>query len=91
MDLQKNGKIKLNVKYRNWQDNGRYLLRVKNADTGQAAGISFYMSKWGSWRSDEMADGATMLTIRTDKDKYQVGDKMKVTIPSSSSKSIGEY
>ncbi|MBN1821497.1 MAG: hypothetical protein JW833_12305, partial [Prolixibacteraceae bacterium] len=83
--IQNKTKITLNVKYRNWESNGRYLLRVKNTETGQAAGLTFYMSKWGSWRSDGMADGATMLTIRADKEKYRVGEKMKVTIPSSKS------
>ena len=76
-------KLKLNVKYNNWQDNGRYLLWVKDQTSGHAAGVTFYMSKWGSWRSDGMADGATLLTLRTDKDKYAVGEKIEVTIPSS--------
>ncbi|PIF02094.1 MAG: hypothetical protein CR996_01410 [Draconibacterium sp.] len=75
--------IDLNVKYRNWQDNGRYLLWVKDETTGHASGTTFYMSKWGGWRSDGMADGATLLTLRTDKDKYNVGEKIVVTLPSS--------
>ena len=76
-------KLKLNVKYHNWQDNGRYLLWVKDQTSGHATGVTFYMSKWGSWRSDGMADGATLLTLRTDRDKYTVGEKIEVTIPSS--------
>jgi uncharacterized protein YfaS (alpha-2-macroglobulin family) len=76
--------IKLNVKYNNWEDNGRYLLWVKDEKGGHATGVTFYMSEWGGWRSDGMADGATLLTLRTDKDKYNVGDKIEVTIPSSS-------
>lgn len=75
--------IKLNVKYKNWEDNGRYLLWVKDVKGGHASGVTFYMSEWGSWRSDGMADGATLLTLRTDKDKYKVGEKIEVTIPSS--------
>lgn len=75
--------IKLNVKYRNWEDNGRYLLWVKDVKGGHAAGVTFYMSEWGSWRPDGLADGATILTLRTDKEKYEVGDKIEVTIPSS--------
>ncbi len=75
--------IKLNLKYRNWDDNGRYLLWVKDKKGGHAAGVTFYMSKWGSWRSDGMADGATLLTLRTDKEKYQVGEKIEVILPSS--------
>lgn len=76
-------KLKLNVKYKNWEDNGRYLLWVKDVTSGHAAGVTFYMSKWGSWRSDGVADGATMLTLRTDKEKYNVGEKIEITIPSS--------
>ncbi len=75
--------IKLNVKYNNWEDNGRYLLWVKDVKGGHATGVTFYMSEWGSWRSDGLADGATLLTLRTDKDKYKVGEKIEVTIPSS--------
>ncbi len=75
--------IKLNVKYKNWQDNGRYLLWVKDETSGHASGVTFYMSKWGSWRSEGMADGATLLTLRTDKEKYNAGEKIEVTIPSS--------
>jgi alpha-2-macroglobulin len=76
--------IKLNVKYRNWQDNGRYFLWVKDVSGGHATGVTFYMSEWGGWRSDGIADGATLLTLRTDKEKYNVGEKIEVTIPSSS-------
>ncbi len=75
--------LKLNVKYHNWQDNGRYFLWVKDLTSGHASGVTFYMSKWGSWRSEGMADGATLLTLRTDKEKYTVGEKIEVTIPSS--------
>ncbi len=75
--------LKLNVKYKNWEDNGRYLLWVKDETSGHASGVTFYMSQWGGWRSDGMADGATLLTLRTDKEKYTVGEKIEVTIPSS--------
>lgn len=82
-NIQGRTKLNLRVKYKSWQDNGRYLLRIKDPETGQAAGLTFYMSKWGGWRSDDMENGATILSVRTDKEKYQVGEKIKVTIPSS--------
>ncbi|MFV0590029.1 MAG: alpha-2-macroglobulin family protein [Draconibacterium sp.] len=75
--------FKLNVKYNNWQDNGRYFLWVKDNTSGHSSGITFYMSEWGSWRSEGMPEGATMLSIRTDKQKYNVGEDIVVTIPSS--------
>ena len=76
-------KIKLNIAYRDWRDNGRYLLYARNTENGHATGTTFYMSKWGSWRSDDMPDGATILSIRTDKEKYAPGEKIRVTLPSS--------
>jgi uncharacterized protein YfaS (alpha-2-macroglobulin family) len=82
-DAKHKSQLKLNVKYTNWQDNGRYFLWVKDLTSGHATGLTFYMSKWGGWRSDGMSEGATMLSIRTDKEKYNVGEKIEVTIPSS--------
>ena len=78
-----NTKLKLNVKYRNWEDNGRYLLWVKDVNSGHSTGITFYMSRWGSWRAEGTADGATMLSLRTNKEKYVVGDDIEIIIPSS--------
>lgn len=77
--------IQLHVKYRNWEDNGRYLLRVSDKNSGHSTGITFYMSKWGGWRSEGMSENATLLSLKTDKAKYVVGDKIEVTIPSSKS------
>ncbi len=76
-------KLKLNVKYNDWKDNGRYFLWVKDLTSGHATGTTFYMSEWGGWRSDEQSSGATMLTLKTDKEKYNVGDVIEVKIPSS--------
>ena len=82
-DARHKSQIKLNVKYNDWQDNGRYFLWVKDNTSGHSTGITFYMSKWGSWRSDGMEQGATMLSVRTDKEKYNVGEDIEVIIPSS--------
>ncbi len=82
-DAKHKSQLKLNVKYNNWQDNGRYFLWVKDLSSGHSTGITFYMSEWGSWRSDGMDEGATLLSVRTDKEKYKVGDDIEVTIPSS--------
>jgi len=82
-NVKQKTKIKLNVKYRNWEDNGRYLLWVKNKTSGHASGITFYMSEWGGWRAEGSGEGATMLAVRTDKQKYNVGDDIQVVIPSS--------
>ncbi len=73
----------LQVDYRDWRDNGRYLLYAKDSESGHATGITFYMSEWGGWRTDAMPEGATMLSLRTDKDRYKPGEKIRVTLPSS--------
>ncbi|MCK3683278.1 Ig-like domain-containing alpha-2-macroglobulin family protein [Maribellus sp. YY47] len=82
-DAKPKSQVRLNVKYNNWQDNGRYFLWVKDNTSGHSAGITFYMSEWGGWRSDGMTEGATMLSIRADKQKYNVGEDIEVIIPSS--------
>ncbi len=73
----------LQIKYNDWNDNGRYLLFARDKESGHAAGVVFYMSEWGGWRSDALAEGATILSLRTDKEKYAPGEKIQVTIPSS--------
>ncbi len=78
-------RLKLNIKYRSWNDNGRYLLLVSDLKSGHSAGVTFFMSRWGSWRSDDSTEGATMLTLQTNKEKYNVGDIIEVKIPSSKS------
>ncbi len=72
----------LRVDFRDWQDNGRYLLYVKDVEGGQAAAVTFYMSQWGRWQAAANSDDATILAIRTDKEKYAPGEKAVVTIPS---------
>ena len=75
-------KLELKVDYRDWRDNGRYLLFARDVESGHGTGVTFYMSEWGDWRTDAMPEGATMLSLRTDKDKYAPGEKIRVTLPS---------
>ncbi len=76
-------KLQLNIQYNDWRDNGRYLLFARDPENGHATGVTFYVSKYGSWRSEDMPEGATMLALRTDKEKYSPGDRIRVSIPSS--------
>ncbi len=66
------------------KDWGRYLIRVTDPRSGHATGKVVYMDYpgWGR-RSGQMREGASMLTISTDKGRYQTGEKVVVTIPSS--------
>jgi alpha-2-macroglobulin len=75
----------LKVKYPNY---GRYVLRACDLDAGDAGhctGETFYMD-WPYWygraERDGKAGGATILTFKSDKTKYNVGEKMRITIPS---------
>ena len=83
----KNGvaNLKLNIPYHSWQDYGRYLIQVVDKDSGHSAGQTAYFSKWYGRSPEGMPGNASMLSFTSDKDKYSVGEKARVTIPSSKS------
>lgn len=64
---------------------GRKFIRVTDPVTGHSAGQTFYMTYKGWWNNAgaENPGGAEMLTFSTDQKSYQVGDKIRVTIPSA--------
>lgn len=65
------GTFKLN----NW---GRYLMIVEDPVSGHAAGQYFYMS----WRKGEQsALGAAFLALSSNKEQYEVGEDIELTIP----------
>ncbi len=62
---------------------GRFLVRVRDLDGGHATGKVFYVD-WPGWAGRARKDspgGATVLSFSTDKQQYQVGEKVTVTIP----------
>lgn len=64
---------------------GRYLILVKDKRSGHTTGATFYVDDYG-WqtRSDNGdATAASMLSFTADKEKYNVGEKITLTIPSS--------
>ncbi len=75
-------KVPFEIKYNDWHDNGRYLIHVKDTESGHSTGLTAYFSKWGYWAAEGMQGAATILNFKTDKEKYQVGEKVTVTIPS---------
>ena len=81
--LNGEGKVNFQVDYPDW---GRYLILVKDTESGHTTGTMFYVdwpvSRGRANRQDP--SGLTMLTFTTDKPSYQVGDKATITIPSSS-------
>jgi alpha-2-macroglobulin len=74
----KNGKATVNIKVgeREW---GRYFVRVVDKN-GHSTGYITYFD-WPWRKSNEGAGGATRLTFSTDKEKYTVGDNVKVLFP----------
>lgn len=74
--------FKLKVREPNW---GRYLIRVKDVESGHTAGQTVYIdyADMDSRQGGQAPEAATMLSFTTDKPKYNVGDEVKVTVPSS--------
>ena len=79
-----NGKANFNfmLKYPDW---GRYLIYVKNNNSGHATGATVYID-WPDWRgrsNKSDPDNIKMLTFSTDKTSYDVGETITVIIPES--------
>lgn len=69
----------------NDEDWGRYFVRVTDLDGGHASGETVLID-WPYWSAKtKNTDGtnANMLVFSTDKEKYNVGEKMKISFPSS--------
>lgn len=63
---------------------GRYLIKVTDMTSGHSAGKVVYVDWDGYFRMPGgEKQSATMLTFTSDKPKYNVGDQVKLTIPSS--------
>ena len=78
-----NGKGQINFRV-NEADWGRYLIHVKDEESGHTTGKIVYFD-WPSWAEKDMAgknQNATVLSFTSDKTKYAVGENVKVTIPS---------
>lgn len=79
-----NGEGKWNIRI-NYPDWGRYLIRVVDLESGHASGQTLYID-WPNWASREQQSNpteASMLSFTSDKETYQVGDNVTLTIPSS--------
>ena len=64
---------------------GRYLILVKDLKSGHTTGQAFYIDDYG-WQSrsgDDNQSAASMLSFTSDKTKYNVGDEVALTIPST--------
>ena len=76
------GKWNFSVGENDW---GRYLVLVKDLSSGHITGDVVYLDQPG-WQSRDNIDdptAASMLSFTADKEKYNVGDEVTLTIPSS--------
>ena len=76
------GQFSFRINYPEW---GRYLVRVTDEVSGHSTGSTMYLD-WPGYYSRENRENsaaATMLTFSADKEKYKVGDNVRLTIPSS--------
>jgi alpha-2-macroglobulin len=64
---------------------GRYLVRACDTSSGHCTGKVLYLDYgYGAPRGTDRPEGATLLSVSADKDEYQTGDKVKLSIPGSS-------
>lgn len=76
------GSYDINIGAENW---GRYLLLVRDLRSGHTTGKTFFVDDY-SWqrRGDNgNVSAAAMLSFTSDKETYNAGDKVNLTIPSS--------
>ena len=70
-----------NVKIDHW---GRYLVRVCDKVSGHCAGDFFYAGyPWFSEDGLADANGSSMLSISTSKDRFQTGEEIEINIPAA--------
>lgn len=64
---------------------GRYLILVKDMESGHTTGDAFYVDNpwWQSRAGNDEQSAASMLSFTSNKEKYNVGDEISLTIPSS--------
>ena len=76
------GKWNFNVGENEW---GRYLVLVKDVKSGHVTGDVVYIDSpyWQSRDNTDDPTAASMLSFTADKEKYNVGDEITLTIPSS--------
>ena len=78
----KNCSIPFRIDYPEW---GRYLVLVQDNESGHLAGDIFYVD-WPAYRgrsSKSDPEALTMLSFTTDKESYEVGEKVTVFIPAA--------
>src|SRR3546814_11927330 len=76
------GRWNLRIEYPEW---GRYLIRVKDLESGHISGKTVYID-WPGWNQrlqEENPAEAAMLSFTANKEAFRVGEEVVLTIPSS--------
>ncbi|MDR0667274.1 MAG: hypothetical protein LBF90_01485 [Prevotellaceae bacterium] len=80
-DASGRGSFTYKLEYPEW---GLLLVRVTDPESGHSTTGKAYIDWWGYGRGEDNGNaGAAILAFQTDKDKYLVGEKAVVTIPSN--------
>ncbi|MCL2132989.1 MAG: MG2 domain-containing protein, partial [Bacteroidales bacterium] len=75
------GSVSYKLTYPDW---GLFLVKVTDPQSGHSTVQKMYIDWWGYGRGDDNSSaGVSVLSFRTDKDKYNVGEKVTVTVPST--------
>ncbi|SOE19599.1 hypothetical protein SAMN06298216_0102 [Spirosomataceae bacterium TFI 002] len=78
-----NGKASYDIKV-DKEDWGKYFLRIEDPESGHSVSQMLWID-WPDWRSrGGMGDDASILSFKTDKEKYNVGETAEIAIPSQS-------
>ncbi|MFM1932113.1 MAG: hypothetical protein RL226_1416, partial [Bacteroidota bacterium] len=79
-DSKGKGNFPIKIHYPDW---GRYFVKITDVESGHSAGNFVYID-WPGWAGRAQRDnpeGATMLSIVSDKSNYATGDVAKITFP----------
>lgn len=74
------GEVQWNLKVNDW---GRYLVRVCDTESGHCSGDFFYSGSPWNEGGGKNRDAAAMLNFTAEKETYQVGETIKITVPAS--------
>jgi uncharacterized protein YfaS (alpha-2-macroglobulin family) len=80
-----NAQFVFNIPHNEW---GRYFMVVTDETSGHSTGATVYIDYWSQGDYDGLTrkgnEGVTMLSFTSDKEKYNVGEEVKITIPATS-------
>ncbi|MEO1021982.1 MAG: MG2 domain-containing protein [Bacteroidota bacterium] len=77
---QRNGKVEVPIELPESAKGGRYLVRVNDPEGGHSAGSTVYF-RWYGGRNT--AASPARLTLETNKEQFDVGEQVELTIPSA--------